>query len=152
MIRLMAMFGVVVVAGTLLGFPYLSWAVDDADYDTELSLGVTAVCNGYLQDASFTHTQSYDELLRESYWEYLDGYWSFSGDEELPPYPYLSVIVQVEYYSSSKEIWRTPYTYGETLDWSGTYATCQDDMLLIELHIVHEKGHSSMLGWKEIVP
>ena len=153
MIRNLLLTMAVVVVAVFFGFPYLSWAaLADDSHDMELSIGVGATCNGYLQDATFTHTQSYDELLRPSYLDYLDGYWSFGGEGVLPDYPYLAVVIQAEYDSDSRETWRLPYVYGETLDWAGKYPTYHGEMLVIQLHIYHEKGYSSLLSWKEIVP
>jgi len=145
--------GAVIVAIVLLGLPYMSFSmVGDDDYDMELSLEVTATCSGYLETAYYTHTQTYDELIDSGYWDYLDGYWSFGSSNDLPEYPYLSVIVQGEYDYDSRQVWRTPYVYGETIEWTGQYPTYHDEVLLIELHIVHEQGYTSSISWKEIVP
>ena len=147
-------FGVIAgVVFIFLGLPYMSWAATDSDgYDSELSLEVTAICPGYLKDATFEHTQSFDERVKPGYFEYLGGYWDFGGGEAIPDYPYLSVTVQAEYDSDSRTVWRMAYTYGETLDWSGEYPTYHGELLLIQLQIFHDKGVSSSVGWKEIVP
>ena len=153
MIRNLMLTVAVVAVAIFFGFPYLSWsAVAGDDHDMELSIEVEALCNGYRQDATFTRMASYDELLRPSYWDYLDGYWSFGGEGVLPDYPYLAVVIQEEYDSDSRQTWRVPYTYGETLVWSGEYPTYHDELLIIQLHIYHDKGYSSLVSWNEIVP
>jgi len=153
LVRKLILVGAVVVAVALLGLPYMSFSmVGDDDYDMELTLGVTATCSGYMETAYYTHTQAYDELTDSDYWDYLDDYWSFGSTDDLPEYPYLSVIVKAEYDSDSREVWRTPYVYGETIDWIGQYPTYHDEVLVIELQIVHEKGYTSSISWKETVP
>ena len=151
--RLIVVTVILAIAAVFMALPYVSLSTLSYDeHDMSLTLEVKATCPSYLKPATFTHTQVFDEELGRGYFDYLLDYWSFGGGSSLPDYPYLSVIIQEEYNQDSREVWRVPYVYGETIEWSGEYLTNHGEILFFELAIIHAKDYSSSVGWKEIVP
>ena len=147
------LIAVVAVVMIMLGLPYYSWSnIENDPNGMMLTLDVTAECDAYGQKAYFTHTQTYDDMLKPGYFEYLGDYWSFGLGTTLPDYPYMSVLVQVEGDTSTRQTWQVAYTYGTTLEWSGEYLASHGDTLGIQLQIYYAQSMGSHISWTEVVP